>query len=240
MTLSYDFNEAAEGGQFITLPEGRFVFKFIKAEAGKSGAGNPKAIVSLEVVGSAKGDGFDGGVITQHWPTTGKASFRFRDFLAAIGFKPKAKGKLDLRKYYGTEIGAIVTLTDGDEGDIQFNDLKGIVPGDQMRAMLGLDDEDEEYDEDEEDEEDFEEEEEDEDLEDDEDEDEDEDEEITEADIKEMSLDEMKELAEEWEVSTRKPRGKNLTKTIMRKRLVEYLDSFDEEEEDEDEDEEPF
>ena len=239
MTLSYDFNEAAEGGNFVTLPEGRYVFKFIKAEAGKSNAGNPKAIVTLQVAAGK----FDGDVITQHWPTNGKASFRFRDFLASVGFKPKEKGKLDLRKYYGSEIGAIVTLRDNDEGEAVFNDLKGLIPGDQMRDMLGIDDDDEEeFEDEEEDEEEFDDEEEDEDEEDEEDEDEEDEEEITKADLKEMDLDELKELAEEWEVSTRKPRGKTLTKAIMRKRLAEYIDSLGEEgeEEEDEEDEEPF
>jgi hypothetical protein len=250
VTISYDYNEAAEGGDFVTLEEGRYVLKLIKAVGGESKAGNPKAMVQFEVMEGKSGIG---GVVQQDWPVTGGASFRWRDFLKAVGVKlPKSgKGKIDLRKYYGTEIGAIATIEEGDERD--FTNLKSLMPGDQMRAMLGLDDEDadpldedededeEEYEEDEdEDEEDETEEDEDDDEDEDEDEDDD-DEVVTKADLKEMDLDELKELADEWEVSTRKPKGKNLTKRVMLTRLNKFIDSLEEEEgDDEDEDEEPF
>ncbi len=247
MTIAYDYTEAGEGGDFVVLEEGRYVLKLIKAANGESKAGNPKAIVDFVVVVGKSGQG---GVVRQDWPTTGAASFRWRDFLKALGVKlPKSgKGKLDIRKYYGDEIGAIATIEEGDERS--FTNLKGLMPGDQMRAMLGEgEDEDEDEDEDEfpeedEDEEDDEQEDEDEDEdeeEDDEDDDEEDDEEeVTKADLKAMDLDELKELADEWEVSTRKPKGKNLTKTIMLKRLNKFIDSLAEEDDDEDEDEEPF
>ena len=255
MTLNYDFNEASEGGDFVTLNGGRYIFKLIKVESGKSNAGNPKAVVSLAVVRATGSNKiFEDGVINQHMATTGKASFRFRDLLKALKVKTSGKGKVNLKKYYGKEIGALVTLAPGDDGDMMFNDLKLIVPGDQMHDIL--DDIEEDFDDDEEDEEDeveeveddddFDEDEDeddedefDEDDEDDEgDEDDEEDEEITKADLREMDLDELKVLGKEWEVSTRKPRGKNLTKGIMRKRLADFIDSLDEDEEDDEE--EPF
>lgn len=251
MTLTYDFSEAAEGGDFVTLERGRYVFEVIKIEAGKSDAGNPKAIVTLKVNGTEpKNEVWVGGLINQHWPTTGKASFRFRDFITAIGAKPKGKGKMSLGKYVGSEIGATVTVTESDreDSDMLFNDLRSIVPGEQMRKLLGLDDEpeeDEEWDEDEEDEEDEDWEDEDEDDEDDEeededeeDEDEDEEEEITREEIEGMKKAELLELAEEWELNTRPPKGKKtLTVALLRKRVLKEYDSYADEDE---EDEEPF
>jgi hypothetical protein len=243
VTISYDYTEAGEGGDFVTLEEGRYVLKLIKAATGESKAGNPKAIIDFEVLEGKSGIG---GTVRQDWPTTGAASFRWRDFLKALGVElPKSKkGKLDIRKYYGTEIGALATIEEGDERD--FTNLKNLMPGDQMRALLGVDDEEEdeeEYDEEDEEEEEEEEEEEDEEDEDeDEDEDEEDDEEVvTKADLKSMDLDELKELADEWEVSTRKPKGKNLTKRVMLTRLNKFIDELEEEADaDEDEDEEPF
>ncbi len=238
MTISYDYNEAG-GGDFVTLEEGRYVLKLIKAATGESKAGNPKAVVDFEVV---VGKSNIGETVRQDWPTTGAASFRWRDFMKAIGVKmPKSgKGKLDIRKYYGEEIGCIATIEEGDERD--FTNLKSLMPGDQMRALL--DEVEDEDDEEEEEEEEYEEEEEDEEEEDDEEEEEDDDddeEEVTKADLKAMDLDELKELADEWEVSTRKPKGKNLTKTVMLKRLNKFIDELEEDDdEDDDEDAEPF
>lgn len=261
--ISYDFSDAAEGGDFITLENGLYVFKFVKAEAGKSGAGNPKAVVTLEVAAAQpSNEAFVGGMITQHWPTTGKAAFRFRSFLAALGaLKGKDKGSLKLEKHYGDEIGARTIQRSGDQADdsgnyMVFNDLQGILPGDQVRKMLGVldDDEDEEEeleDEDEEDEEEEEEAEEEETEEDDDEEDEDEDDEdeeddeeeeeeeyLTVDDLKTMKLPELKELAEENDISTRAPKGKKLTVAVMRKRLQVLFEEEDEDEEEAEED--PF
>ena len=249
MTISYDYTEAGEGGDFVVLEEGRYVLKLIRAATGESKAGNPKAVVDFKVVVGKSGIG---GTVRQDWPTTGAASFRWRDFLKALGVKlPKSKkGKLDIRKYYGTEIGAIATIEEGDERD--FTNLKGLMPGDQMRAMLGEDEveEEDEFEEDddeettdveEEDEEDDVEDEGDEDEEDDEDDDVDDDEEeVTKADLKKMDLDELTELADEWEVSTRKPKGKTLTKKTMLVRLNKFIDALAEEDGDEEDDAEPF
>lgn len=266
-TIAYDFSDAAEGGDFVTLENGLYVFEFIKVDAEKSKAGNPKAVVHLKVtLAEPSRKYFEGGMITQHWPTTGKASFRFRSFLEAVGaLKGKDKGSAKLEKYYGEEIGARVSTRPGDQLDdggnaMLFNDLSMILPGDQVRQMIeGKSRADEEYDDEEEDEEteaeeeDDEEDEEDEEVEDDEDEedeedeeddedddeDEDEDEEelLSEDDLKKMSLDELVELAKEYDISTRKPAGKKLTKAIMLKRLAVL---FEEEEEEEDEEEDPF
>ena len=237
MTIEYDYTEAGEGGDFVVLEEGRYVLKLIKAANGESKAGNPKAVVDFEVMVGKSGIG---GIVRQDWPTTGAASFRWRDFLKALGVKlPKSgKGKLDIRKLYGTEIGAIATIEEGDERD--FTNLKGLMPGDQMRAMLGEDEDEDEFEDEEDDEEDDEEGDEDEEDDDEDDDEEDDEEEVTKADLKAMDLDELKELADEWEVSTRKPKGKNLTKTIMLKRLGKFIDSLEEEGEDDEDDEEPF
>ena len=228
MTINYDFDEAAEGGDFVTLSEGRYVFKVIKVEGGESKAGNPKAVVTLQV--EAGKEEYIGGVITQHWPTSGGASFRFRDFLKAVGVEPKTKGKADLRKSYGKTIGAIVTLREGDEDGSFFNDLKGLMPGRMMLDLLGIEESDEDEEEDGE-------------GEDEEDGDESEDvRDWTEDELKEMDLGGLKELAEEWEVSTKKPAGKKLTQAVLRTRLLEAFEEAQEDEgedgdEDEDEDE---
>lgn len=267
-TISYDFSDAAEGGDFVTLENGLYVFEFVKVDAEKSKAGNPKAVVMLKVaLAEPSRKYFEGGMITQHWPTTGKASFRFRSFLEAIGaLKGKDKGSAKLEKYYGEEIGARVTVRAGDQLDdsgnaMYFNDLSMILPGEQVRKMIegqaGADDEyddeedeeeededveeeedDEEVEDDDEDEEDEEDEEEDEEDEDDEDEDDEEEEEddddfLTEEDLKGMSLEELVALAKEYDISTRKPAGKKLTKSVMIKRLSVLFEE-DEEEEEED------
>ncbi len=265
-TVSYDFNEASEFAEFVVLEPGNYVFTFQEADASqKSKKGNPKVVVDLIVAGaSAANQWAIGGLVRQHWPTRGEGSGRFRDFLSALGYSLKAKGSLKLEKFYGDEIGARVSKTAGDTPDAEgntmwFNDLRQLMPGEQMRGILGLDDDEEEE---EIEEEKFEEEEveevEDEDEEEDEEEEEDEDEAVEEEaeedeeeeaadedeeeeegieleDLDDMKLGELRELAKEWEVSTRAPKGKKLTSAIMRKRLAATWD------EDEDEDEEdPF
>lgn len=256
MTINYDFNDAAEGGDFVTLDAGRYIFKLIKVISEKSKAGNPMATVTLQVTAATGANEiYEDGVVTQHWPTNGKAAFRFRDFLVALRVKSSNAGKINLKKYYGKEIGAVVSVRPSDDGEQTFNDLKGIVPGDQMRAILFPDDEEEDFDEDDDVEDVDDDVEEDVDDDDDgdgndddwgDDDDDEEGEEVTKDDLKEMSVDELKELAEDWEVSTRKPRGKTLTKGIMRKRLADYIDSLEEDEEDsdddsdDDDDDEPF
>lgn len=246
MTLSYDFSEAAEGGDFVTLDPGRYVFKVTKAKAGESGAGNPKVTVTLEV--AAGNPAYEGGIIQQDWPITGAGAFRFRSFLKALDIDPKERGKINLAKHYGKEVGAIVRLEEGnrasEDGTFRlFHQLNGIVPGSIMRAQLGEDDEfeDDEF-EDEEEIEDEELEDEEEDLEDEEEEDDEEEVEVDEDYIMTLDLAELKELAAEVEVSTRKPRGSNLTKTIMRKRFLTWLEEQEEDADDEDDndDEEPF
>ncbi len=266
-TVSYDFNEAGDFADFVTLEAGNYVFKFSEADASqKSKAGNPKAIVDLIVTAASPANSWAvGGLSRQHLPTRGEASGRFRDLLAALGVPAKKKGSLKLEKYYGNEIGARVTKVAGDKPDAEgntmwFNDLKQIMPGEQMRAILGLEDEEEEVEDEEEDieeveeeeeeekeveEDDEDEEEEEEDEEDEEDEDEDdyeedeeeeeEEEELSLEDLKGMKLAELKELGKEYDISTRAPKGKKLTSAIMRKRLATLWD--DDEEEDE---EDPF
>lgn len=258
--ISYDFSDAAEGGDFVTLENGLYVFELVKVEAGKSKSNQPKAVVTLKVTGaSGSNEVYMGGIINQHWPTKGKAAFRFRSFLAALGVSSKDKGSVKIEKYYGDEIGARVTTTPGSQPDesgnyMMFNELNGLIPGEQARKMLGLldDDDDEEEEEAEEEEEDEEEdveedeEEEDEDEEDDEeDDDEEEDEEdeeeeeyLTLDDLKTMKLPELKELAEENDISIKPPKGKKLTVAIMRKRLAALFE--DEEGDEEDEEEDPF
>lgn len=241
-TISYDFSEAGEGGDFVTLREGRYVFKLVKVEGGKSGQGNPKAIVTLAV--AAPEGAFVDGLINQHWPTTGAGAFRFRALLKALGVSGKEKGKVNLAKYYGKEIGARVTLSEGrprDDGTAMlFHELNGIVPGSQMRAVLGDEegDEDEDFEDEYSDEEETEEESSEEEADED-DEAEDDDEDITPDDVREMDLTELKELAEEWGISTKPPKGKSrLSKAVMVKRILEEFE--DDEDDEEDEDEEPF
>lgn len=247
-TFGYDFTEASEGGDYVTLTEGRYVFEFVKVEKHESARGNPTAKVTLKV--AAGNQAYIGGMVTQYWPTTGGGAFRFQDFLVAIGIKPKDKGKVNLASKYGALIGARVTLEAGKEpredgSTIYFHKLSGIVSGKQYQDLLdAADDEEEEEEEDFEDEE-LEDEEE---LEDDEEEFDDDDEEEDDDDEEEeeltvelvksiKNLGELREIANELDVSTRKPRGKDLTVAILRKRIVEYLESLDEEEDD---DEEPF
>ena len=247
-TVQYDFDETEELGDFVTLVPGRYVFEFVKAETGESKAGNPKAVVQLKVVAAHRqGEAFVGGVISQHWPTTGKAAFRFRAFLQAIGaLKGKSKGTLKLERFYGKTIGAFSKLTEGEQTDeagnpVYFNDLSQIVPGDQMLDLLeGHESEEDDEDEELEDEEVEVEDDEDDDEEFDEDEDDDEEEEgeeMTPEDLDDMSLAELRELAEEYGVSTRPPKGKKkLMASTLRKRLVQELWEDDEDEDDE----EPF
>ena len=259
-TVSYDFNEAGDFADFLVLEPGKYVFKFKSAEAGKSKAGNPKVIVDLIVAatGSPDHDWAIGGLVRQHMNTTGGASGRFRDFIGALGYNPKEKGSLKLEKYFEKEIGASVIKTVGENTDeagnpVYFNDLRTLIPGDQMRKMIGaLDDDEDEEEEDEieeeeedledeeeeaedDEEEDDEEEEDEDDEEEEEDEDDEEEEELAFEDLKSWKLPELKELAKEYDISTRAPKGKKLTPAIMRKRL-EVI--FEEEEEEGEED--PF
>jgi len=189
--------------------------------------------------------------------TTGGASGRFRDFLAALGATPKAKGTLKLEKFYEEELGARVTKVPGKDLDAEgnpvfFNDLRQLMPGDQMRDIIGdaededIDDEDEDVEEEEEedeeeseeeDEEDDEEAEDDEDEEEEEDEDEDEEaedddeeeEELTLEDLKGMKLADLRAVAEANEVSLKPPKGGKLTAVILRKRLEALFDEDEEE-----------
>ena len=256
-TVSYDFNDASEFAEFVVLEPGNYVFKFQEADASqKSKAGKAKVVVDLIVSGASPGNEWtEGGLVRQHWPTRGEGSGRFRDFLSALGYDFKSKGSLKLEKFYGDEIGARVSKTAGDQPDADgntmwFNDLRQLMPGEQMRGILGLDEEIEEIEDDEEVEEEEVEEEDDEEDEAEEDEaeedeeeeaaDEDEEEEEDEEgieldDLADMKLGELREMAKEYDISTRAPKGKKLTSAILRKRLAVLW------EEDEDEDEEdPF
>lgn len=235
MTFGYDFSDTEEYGDFVTLTPGRYIFALAKVEKGESGAGNPKAIITLRVV--AGNPAYEGGVIQQHWLTKGKSAFRFRAMLKALGITIKDRGKVALDKYIDEEFGARVSLQEGKERNeageiIYFHELNAILPSSQYSD---LEDEEEEEDEDEEEWEDEEEEE-----GDDEDEDEDDEEGVTVEDLDDMGLGELKELAEEWEVSTKPEKGKSrLTAAQMRKRLAAVIEEAEEdEEEDEDEEEE--
>ena len=238
MTLTFDFGDAAAGGDWVTIPAGRYVFRLVKAEAGQSKAGKPKAIVQFEVLVSSDPI-WVGGIIVQHWPTKGPASFRFRDFLKAIGHKAGERGKVQLAKYYGAELGAVATVTEGDDGN-EFNDLRGLVPGAQMRDILGdsygSNEEDEEENEEIDDGPPFEE-----DDDSDENKEADDTEEFTIDDINKMALAELREIAEEFEVSTEPAEGKNrLSAPQLRKRLISELFTEDDEGDEDDEDAEPF
>lgn len=268
-TVSYDFNDAAEFADFVVLEPGNYVFSFKSADATqKSKAGNPKVIVDLIITGASAGNEWAiGGLLRQHWPTRGEGSGRFRDFLSALGYNFKTKGSLKLERYYEDEIGARVTKAAGDQltddgQTMYFNDLHQLMPGEQMKGILGLDDdeaeeaeeaeeeeveeeeiEEEEVEEDEEDEEveeededEAEEDEEEDDGEEEEEEEEDDEEESLELeDLDAMNLKELREIAKEYDISTKAPKGKKLTSAILRKRLAVLW------EEDEDEDEEdPF
>jgi hypothetical protein len=269
-TVGYDFSDAGDFADFVTLEPGQYVFKFTNADASqKSTAGNKKVIVDLIVVkaGVKKNAWGEGGLVRQHWNTTGGASGRFRSFLEALGATTKTKGSLKLEKYYEEEIGATVTKVPGQKLDadgnvVYFNDLRGLMPGAQMRSIIGAaedededeyeDDEDVEEEEVEEDEEEEEDEEDDEEAEDDEDEEEEEDEDeeeddegdeeeeefLTPEDIKTMKMPEAKELAKEYGISTRPPKGKTLTIALLRKRLIDGIDWEGAEEEEDEED--PF
>ncbi len=262
-TVSYDFNEASDFADFIVLEPGNYVFTFREADASqKSKKGNPKVVVDLIVSGASESAQWTiGGLLRQHWPTRGEGSGRFRDFLSALGYNFKTKGSLKLERYYEDEIGARVTKAAGDrlgdDGEVMFfNDLHQLMPGEQMRSILGLDDveeeeepeepeEEEEEDAEEEEEAEEEETEEDEAEDDEEEESDDEDEEegeeeedeegITIEDLDDMNMKALRELAGEWEVSTRAPKGKKLTSAILRKRLAA---TYEEEEEEGEED--PF
>ena len=245
-TFSYDFTDTGEFGDYVTLTPARYVFKFVKVEKGTSAAGNPKAIVTLQVVAGGP-EIYRDGLITQHWPTGGAGGGRFRAFMNALGIKTKDRGKVNLAQYYGSEIGASVELQLGDTpredgSDMYFHNLRNIQPGDQYREMLGIgSDEDEEEEPDEEEEEENEEEEEDEGEEDEDegdDEDDDDEEPWTADDFEGMSLKELKVIAEENDISTKPAEGKSkLSAAVMRTRLVDALVE-DEEEEGEEEDEE--
>ncbi len=248
-TVSYDFKDASEFADFVTLEPGNYVFRFKEADASeKSKAGKPKVIVDLIVTGASVGNEWVvGGLLRQHWPTRGEGSGRFRDFLSALGYDFKTRGSLKLEKYYEDEIGARVTKAAGDQPDAEgntmyFNDLHQLMPGEQMRSILGLDEVEEEEEEDEAEEEEDEEVEEEEEVEEDEDEEEEEDdeeeedeeeEELSLEDLDDMNLKALREMAKEYDISTKAPKGKKLTSAILRKRLaVLWEDDKDEDEED--------
>lgn len=258
-TVGYDFSDAGDFADFVTLEPGNYVFKFSNADASqKSSAGNKKVIIDLIVTEASPANRWAiGGLVRQHWNTSGASSGRFRDFLTALGHNLKEKGTLKLEKYYEEEIGARVIKTPGQKPDaegnlVYFNDLRQLMPGDQMREILGaaaadedtgeedIEDDDEVEEEEDEEEDDVEEAEDDEDEEEEEDaeeeeEDEDDEEYLTLDDLKTMKLPDLIELAKENDISTRAPKGKKLTVGVMRKRL-EAL--FEEEEEEGEED--PF
>jgi hypothetical protein len=262
-TVGYDFNDAGDFADFVVLENGPYVFSFKEADASqKSSAGNKKVIISLVVEAASPANRhFVGGMIRQHWPTSGGASGRLRDFFRALGIKlSKDKGQLKLEKYYGDEIGAIVSKKAGDRTDedgntMWFNELSRMMPGDQMRDILAaqaeeedeeeeeLDEEDEEEEDDdvEEDEDDEEEEEEEDAEEDEEEEDDDEDDEefLTIEEMRELPIKELRELAKENGISIKPPKGKTkLDRRVLVKRLEKL---WEEEEEDEDDGEEdPF
>ncbi len=233
MTFGYDFSDTEEYGDFVTLTPGRYIFALTKAEKDTSAAGNPMAVITLRVV--AGNQAYIGGTIQQNWLTGGKSAFRLRAMMRALGIDLKDKGKVALEKYYEDEFGARVSLTEGKDKNeagetIFFHDLNSILPSAQYEDLLeDFDDEDEE-------EEEFEDEEE---TEDDEVEDEGEDDEgISVEDLDDMDLAALKELAEEWEVSTKHDKGKKkLGVAQMRRRLTEVIEAADEEEEGEEEDE---
>ena len=261
MTLTYDFSDAVEGGSFVTLPPGRYAFKLISVTPAESNAGNPKAVVQLEVVAGSGGDEYIGGIITQHWPTTGKASFRFRDFLMALKSSVKERGKLDMRKLYGKTIGGVVSIKLGEDEETEFNDLSRIVPGKTMLALLGDDDDDENDDDDlasddddgdddgddddvptdDDDDDDNDDDNDDEDDDDDEDDGKSSEEEdsssFTVEDVADMDLATLKSICEEYEIKLTIPEGKTrLSAAILRKRVIAELFA----DEEEDNDEEPF
>lgn len=247
-TIAYDFSDAGDFADFVVLEAGNYVFRLKSVDGSqKSKANAPKAIVDLIVVGASEANSWaEGGLVRQHWPTTGGASGRFKAFMAALGIDPKAKGSIKIEKYYEEEVGARVTKVVGKQLDVDgnpvyFNELSQMMPGDQMRKILGLteaeDDDEEEGEDAEEDEEGDDSEEEaegDEDGEDDEEEgeeadDEEEEEALTLEDLKAMNLKELKELAAENEVSVKPPKGKKLTSAILIKRLSALIESDDEE-----------
>lgn len=231
MTFGYDFSDAEEMGDFVTLTPGRYIFALQSVEKGESASGNPKAVLRFRVV--AGNPAYEGGVISAHWPVTGKGAFRFRAMLKAFGVKFSDKGKVNLQKYIDEEFGARVSLTEGKERNeageiIYFHELNAILPSSQYADLLdGSVDEDEDEEEELEDEE----------VE-EEDDEEDDGEPITVEDLDEMNLAELKELAEEWEVSTKPDKGKTkVTQAMLRKRLAAVIEEAEEEEEDGDEDE---
>lgn len=232
MTFSYDFSDSSELGDFVTLTPGRYIFALASVKKDTSKSGNPKAVVTLRVV--AGNPAYVDGVISQHWPVSGKGAFRFKAMLKALGVKVGEKGKVALEKYIDGEFGASVSLTPGDEltddGEtFYFHELSRIANVKQYEDLLdeAEDDEDEDWeDEEEEEDEDVEE------VDDDEDEDEEDDEAeaISVEDLDDMDLAELKELAEEWDVSIKPDKGKKkLTSAQMRKRLAAL---FEEDEED--------
>ncbi|KKN04444.1 hypothetical protein LCGC14_1097320 [marine sediment metagenome] len=235
MTFSYDFQETEEYGDFVTLTPGRYIFALTKVKKDVSAAGNPKAVVTLAVVAGGN-DAYIGGIINQHWPTSGAGAFRFRAMLKALGVNVKDRGKVALEKYIDDKFGARVTLQEGKEKNeagetVWFHELNAILPPSQYADLLE-EDEDEEYEDEEEETEEAEEEE----TEEDEDE---EDEGVSVEDLDEMSLVELKELAEDWEISTKPDKGKKkLTMAQMRRRLAAFIEEAEDEDEGEDEDEE--
>ncbi len=235
MTFGYDFSDTEEYGDFVTLTPGRYIFALTKAEKSESAAGNPMAVITLRVVGGNQA--YIGGTIQQNWLTGGKSAFRFRAMLRALGIDIKDKGKVALEKYYEDEFGARVSLTEGKElneaGEvIYFHDLNSILPAAQYEDLLEDAEEEDEPEE-------FEDEEEEDEEEDGVDETADEDEGITIEDLDDMDLAQLKELAEEWEVSTKPDKGKKkLGVAQMRRRLTEVIEGAEDEEEDEEEEDE--
>ncbi|MEK0324296.1 MAG: hypothetical protein QQN63_01205, partial [Nitrosopumilus sp.] len=77
-TVSYDFEGTEDFGDFVTPQRGRYLFKFVKADATqKSNAGHPKVIIDLAIV-DGQHDGYVDGIVRQHYPSTGKGAGRLR------------------------------------------------------------------------------------------------------------------------------------------------------------------
>lgn len=211
--VKYDVSNVEGGGDFVQPKPGLYNAKIDECESGTSKAGNPQLRIVLKI---SEGE-FKGANLFHYVPTDADSPgyFRMKELITALGAKPK--GQLDTDKIVGTPV-QVRVKADSFEGE--YRARVG-----SLLAEKGDADEDEDLDEDGED---------DEDLDEDEDgaEEEGDGEEYTEDDLKELSVKDLKGVAEEFEVEV--PEGK-LTPPKKRALIAAILEAQGGEDEDEDE-----
>lgn len=259
-----NFKGVSTSGRRVWVPEGDYLIRGKSVEETESKrTQNPMWVFRWEFVNGPK----QGQEIIDRLVLVPQSLFRLRNLLEALGIKvPEGKLTVDPQKIVKLTkkrpIGAQIVDDDAYEGHIPST-IKRYIPADDAGEppeggdedldddeeideeeweddLDDLEDDDDEEEEDDEDEEDDEEEDEEEDEEDEEDEDDEESETYTEAELRDLDISELKEVARDLGCDMRELKGKkspSYRSAILAAQEAAGLD--DEEEDDEEEEEEP-